>query len=563
MMKEHRRVRKWIPGTLLFLLFALLFSGAAAAKEPVLFVSPTGEYSQQAIRWNSVDRKGYYLFLPGNTDPAALRLCFSGAEKAELNGAELTGNETADILQEHNEIRFDGRKAISFEVMRGSPGLPVLYITTKTGKLDKIHKSRKTKEPGTLYMEDGAGKAVYDGNLAHMKIRGNSSANYPKKNYQIKLENGADLLGFGKAKRWILTGNWLDRSFIRNQVTYDLADYAGLPYTPEHCQAELYVNHEYAGLYLFSEKVEINEGRIDIRDLEKETEKLNDKELSSYKKRTRENRTGSSWKAFRIPNNPEDITGGYLIEYERQKGRYKAEPSGYTTRRNIFLIIKSPEYVSTEQAVYIGTFMQGFENAIFAADGTDPGTGKHYSEFVDMDSLVLKYMINEFSQNYDGNISSEFFVKPPDSVSTVAFAGPVWDMDNTYGAYAQKYNKDEIMSPGGLFIGNASRTRYWWPNLYRHDDFRLRVREMWEGRFGRGVKILLGQEEDPEGKLKSLDRYADEIAASARMNFALYPFMKNDWSVVHTGKDFEENFAYLKDFITQRTAYLADTWAGN
>jgi hypothetical protein len=86
---------------------------------------------------------------------------------------------------------------------------------------------------------------------------------------------------------------------------------------------------------------------------------------------------------------------------------------------------------------------------------------------------------------------------------------------------------------------------------------------MWEGRFGRGVKILLGQEEDPEGKLKSLDRYADEIAASARMNFALYPFMKNDWSVVHTGKDFEENYAYLKDFITQRTAYLADTWAGN
>lgn len=547
---------------MLLLLLLVLASGAAAAKEPVLFVSSTGEYTPEAIRWNYVDGKGYYLFLPGNTDPAELWLCFDGAETAELNGTELAGNDTADILLEHNEISFNGKKAIPFEVMRGSPNLPVLYITTKTGKMDKINKSRKTKEPGYLLMLDGAGETIYDGNLAHMKLRGNSSANYPKKNYQIKLEKGTDLLGFGKAKRWILTGNWLDRSFIRNQLTYDLADYAGLRYTPEHCQVELYVNHEYIGLYLFSEKVEINEGRIDVRDLEKETVKLNDKGLSSYKKRTKENRTGSSWKAFRIPNNPEDITGGYLIEYERQKGRYKAEASGYTTRRNIFLIIKSPEYVSVEQAVYIGTFMQGFENAIFAGDGIDPDTGKHYSAFVDMDSLVLKYMVNEFSQNYDGNISSEFFVKPPDSVSTAAFAGPVWDMDNTYGAYAQKYNKDEIMSPGGLFIGKASMTRYWWPNLYKHDDFRLRVKEMWEGKFGRGVRILLGQEEDPEGKLKSLDQYSDDIAASARMNFARYPFMKNNWSEISTGSTFDENTAYLKDFIEQRAAYLDGAWRG-
>ena len=34
-------------------------------------------------------------------------------------------------------------------------------------------------------------------------------------------------------------------------------------------------------------------------------------------------------------------------------------------------------------------------------------------------------------------------------------------------------------------------------------------------------------------KLKSLDQYSDDIAASARMNFARYPFMKNNWTTIY------------------------------
>jgi hypothetical protein len=558
-MKEYRQVIKRTAGAVLLLLLIVMVSGALAAG-PVFFVSPTGEYTQQAIQLTYVDGKGYYLFLPGNVNLSEWRIGFSGAETIELNGSALADKQSADILQEHNEIRFDRRRTVPFDVLRGSSDLPVLYITTESGKVSGIHHSKKNREAGYLYMEDASGKTEYDGNLTHIRIRGNSSVVYPKKNYQIKLEKGRDLLGFGKARKWVLTGNWLDKSFIRNQITYDLADYAGLPCTPEHQQAELYVNHEYMGLYLFSEKVEINEGRIDIRDLEKETEKLNDRELSAYRRKYRKLPGKANWKAFDIPNNPEDITGGYLIEYEWQKNRYKSEPSGYNTRRNVHLIIKSPEYATKEQADYVAAFMQGFENALQSEDGIDPDTGKHYSEFVDMDSLVLKYMINEFSQNYDGNISSEFFYKPEDSKSKVAFAGPVWDMDNTYAAYAQKYNKESIMKPTGLFIGKASGTRYWWPNLYKHEDFRQRIRELYRGRFSMGVKILLGAAEDPEGRMKSLEQYISEIAASAAMNFVRYPAMKYNWSEARTGSTFEENTAFLCDFIKQRAAYLESEW---
>ena len=145
-------------------------------------------------------------------------------------------------------------------------------------------------------------------------------------------------------------------------------------------------------------------------------------------------------------------------------------------------------------------------------------------------------------------------------MSKVAFAGPVWDMDNTYAAYAHNYNKDQISSPRGLFIAGAGENRYWWPNLYKHDDFRLRLRELYEERFRTAVQILFGQAEDPEGRLRSLDAYTEEIAASAEMNFVRYPFMKNPWSDIDTGATFADNIAYLRDFMQQRAAWLETAW---
>ena len=539
-------------------LAVLLFTGAAQADPDILYVSPDGQFSARAIGLTEADGR-YYLFLPGNIERSRLKIGFAPGSEVTLNGKTATGLETAADLAERNEITI-GQRKYTFDVMQGSKGLPALYITTETESLKQVHRSKKYKEAGFLTMTDGNGETVYDGALDHIKMRGNASTGYTKKNYQIKLETGTDMLGMGKAKKWILTGNWLDKSLIRNEMTYDLAEYIGMKYTPQRQQAELYINHEYIGLYLFSEKVEIQKSRIDIRDLEKETEKLNTEELSGYRKAVKQLAGEASYKAYRIPNDPEDITGGYLVEFEYIRSKYDQEPSGFRTKRNIGLVIKSPEYASEAQALYIYRFMQGFENAIFAADGIDPDTGKAYYEFVDINSLAMKYMINEFSQNYDGNSSSEFFYKPADSESGKAYAGPVWDMDNTYADYAQEYNLQQIVSPGHLFIGEANRARYWWPNIYKHREFIGTVQELYEGAFGRGVRIILGEEKDHSGILRSLDEYGAAIADSAAMNYARYPAMAYGTGIVQTGKNPEENIEYLRTFIRGRREYLEDVW---
>ena len=49
-MKHDSHTRRQAAGTILFLLLLALFACARAAKAPVLFVSPDGEYGPRAIR---------------------------------------------------------------------------------------------------------------------------------------------------------------------------------------------------------------------------------------------------------------------------------------------------------------------------------------------------------------------------------------------------------------------------------------------------------------------------------------------------------------------------------
>ena len=382
---------------------------------------------------------------------------------------------------------------------------------------------------------------------------------FKKKSYQIKLAKGTDLLGMGKAKKWILTGNYRDKSYLRNQIMLDLAAAVGLDYTPAHISAELYINHEYRGLYLFSEKVEIDKDRVAVANLEKATEKLNNTPLGEFSIVGKKKSTKGAFKAYDIPNEPEDITGGYLVEFERYSARYRQESSAYTTRKGNILVVKSPEYTSVAQMNYISSLFQSFENAIMAENGNDPDTGKHYTEIADADSLALRYMIEEISENYDGNSSSQYFYKPADSVSTKIFAGPVWDYDSTFGSYAAKHNAKNVLNPAYLWIANGDRTA-WYPALYRHQDFRDLVACLWEERVKGAVEVLLGlRPSDSEG-LQSIDQLQKSIQDSAAMDRKRWPRPEVSDTVAQTGGPFDVNIKFLKDYLKNRYDFLNSTW---
>lgn len=560
--REDKGVTKrWMAGLLSALCVLSACVGLAA---PELRVRQGGNgfavlaMEEESIRWwNSEDDGQYYLFLPAAADAGTLEVhC---AAEVRLDGEVVPPGGTTDAFAPGVEVPVQvGENSYSVRVMQ-SAKIPAMFIHTENGSLEAIHADRNHRETGEMRLVDADGIEIYDGALRQLKGRGNATFEYPKKSFQLKLEDKADLLGMGKARTWVLLANYGDYSLLRNRLTYDLARAAGLAYTPEGRNVDLYVDGEYRGNYLLAEKVEIDPERVDIFDLEEATEAANERPLAEYaaygSKKSREN----TEKGHQIPNNPPDITGGYLLELDYPV-RYGREASGFVTRRGQSVVIKSPEFASEAQVGYIRSLMQGLETALRAEDGIDPRSGKHYTDIVDLDSFVRKYLVEEVVKNYDGNKSSLYFYKPADAVSTKLFAGPVWDYDSSLGNFAKDHNP-QFASPTIVDIGtDTAKKSYLFPAAYRRPDFYQEAVRTYHQVFVPILETLLG-EGAGDGDLRSIDQMAAELEASAAMNQARWPIFIRGSHPVDTGDTFQENIEYLKDFIAGRTAFLSETWS--
>lgn len=140
-------------------------------------------------------------------------------------------------------------------------------------------------------------------------------------------------LEWAREKGWCLLANYADRSLLRNRIVYNLAEETGIPFTMDSRNIDLYINGDYMGSYLITEKIEIGKTRVNITDLEDATSKANDNaDLETYEQKGTNDYKAGTQKWVDIPNDPEDITGGYLLELELGE-RYKDETSGFVINR--------------------------------------------------------------------------------------------------------------------------------------------------------------------------------------------------------------------------------------
>lgn len=151
------------------------------------------------------------------------------------------------------QISLAGGKSVSVNIVK-SAEIPAMFIQTASGTLDKVHANKDNKEKGTMALVKADRSVDFDGNLKQIKGRGNSTWGFAKKPYNIKLENSSDLLGMGKGKGWCLLANYADRSLLRNRIVYNLAEETGIPFTMDSRNIDLYINGDYMGSYLITEK---------------------------------------------------------------------------------------------------------------------------------------------------------------------------------------------------------------------------------------------------------------------------------------------------------------------
>lgn len=311
--------------------------------------------------------------------------------------------------------------------------LPVLNITTEDNA-PIVSKDDYLDASLTLATE---GETTIEGEL-EIRGRGNSTWEMPKKPYRLKLKDSTSLLGMPASKHWVLLANYSDKTLMRNDITFKLSELMGMEYTPRSRHITLNLNGEYQGVYQLVEHIRIGADRVNIPEL-----KVGDTALDK-------------------------ITGGYLIEIDDRRGEDFCTDS---SRTGMVFCLSNPESLLetewTAQREYIENYITDTESAIFEDNFTNPDTG--YAAYIDVDSMINYYIINELFRNVDGNLRlSTFLYKKRDGK---LFFGPLWDFD---------------LAIGNVDYGNADltegwhiKTAPWFERLFEDPAFVNKVKTRW------------------------------------------------------------------------------------
>ena len=424
--------------------------------------------------------------------------------------------------------------------------LPSLYINLPPEQFDSILNDRDQEFPAEALLITADNDTLYDDYLSHIKTRGNTTFKKAeaKKSFTIKLPKKRSWLGLDKSQHFVLLANTFDDSHIRNAIAFDLAHDVGL-LAPHYAYLSLYINREYKGLYQITNKIEVSKHTLNLTDLDKLNKRVNPQPLKEYVQFSdSSDKQIDLRKGALLACDPEDITGGYLLDLCGADRIYVKSPSGFASDAGDYIRIRSPKYASPAEVNYIATFYNSMEAAITSDDGYNPETNKHYSEYIDTESFALVYLINELLLNQDGGLSSSFLYKDSDSIDSRLYAGPIWDFDRSIGNTI--HSDLELIMPNELFV-NVKHGKTTWSHshgiffyLCKHEDFQEMVKKLYYQKISPSCHKYI--------ESGTIDSLVDCLSEDADRDSRLYGTRRNmDYHSV-TGKTL--------DFLQKRLAFL-------
>jgi len=339
--------------------------------------------------------------------------------------------------------------------------------------------------------------------LDYIRGRGNSTWYADKRPYKIKLEKSTDFFGMGKNKHWILLANHYDVSLLRNKITYWLGTELGMKFTPQCVFVNVVMNNQYLGSYYLCEQIRVGKSRVDIDDLEAD---------EASKNAT----TGSA------------ITGGYLLGMSPYTSNDE-QSQQFATKMGNQYVIQSPgfeDYFNEAQYNYIAGYVQSTEDAIYGDDFKD-SKGVRYSEYMDVNSAVDYYWVQEISSNGDayGSSSTNLYKERNGKL----FWGPLWDFD--YVAWGNLDKNTE---------GFNKTTATWFERLMQDKEFTDKLISRWSF-----IKGKLAEAYKDGGQL---DKYAAQLYNSQKANYNVNNIFDGDWSegiIGATGGALQDEVVYV------------------
>jgi spore coat protein CotH len=381
----------------------------------------------------------------------------------------------------------------------------------------------------------------YDG-IIGIELRGSTSQSlFEKKSYGIELwdNNGEDIsasiFGLPEEEDWILNGPYSDKSLIRNVLIYELSNDIGR-YAARTRMCDLYINNEHQGMYVFMEKLKRDNARIDIS-------KLNPEEISG-----------------------EDLTGGYILKIDKATGNGSgtdtynsfnsfASPYDVNGMRNgaiqTHFLYEYPkaEDIVTEQKAYIQRYISDFETALASNNYTDPLEG--YAAYIDVESFIDFFILNEFAHNPDAYRLSTYMYKDKNEKLHM---GPIWDFNIAFGNsdFCVGGEPDTwVFEYNDTCPNDAWLVTFWWKRLLSDSNFSDRLK-------ARYAELRMTTLSIPNVYSK-IDKHSQllEDTGSSYRNFNQWDILGDYvWPNRFVGDTYTEEVDYLKDWIQQRVDWM-------
>ena len=422
----------------------------------------------------------------------------------------------------------------------GNSNLPLIIIDTDGESIPdepKITSRMKIIYHGEgelNYMDDTAN--VYNGWIG-IEVRGQSSqALFPKDSYTVETRDslGEDLkvplLGMPKESDWVLYAPYSDKSLLRNAVSYHFARKMG-SWAPGFRFCEVYLNGDYQGIYLLTEKIKRDNDRLDIE------------------------------KTFETHNAGDSLTGGYILRVDKIDELTEDIDYFYTSPEYIYPESRSyafsyyyPEAhkITPQQKEYIQNFIFKAESMLNSPNFKDEQNG--YYQYFDLNSFADHQIIKEFGNDVDSYRYSAYFYKNADSKDPRLYAGPVWDHNLCFG----NVNFSETARSTDVFrytnIGtNSGKCMHWW--------YRMMEDDYYVSRLHRRYTDYRDNFFSNEAVMDYIDEQIAYLSDAISRNFNRWPIIgKEIWPNFFVGDTYEEEIFFLKSWILLRFDFLDSHW---
>lgn len=241
-----------------------------------------------------------------------------------------------------------------------------------------------------------------------------------KNGYFLKFNNNISLFNEPKGTTWRLLPNLNDMTFLHNQTAFFMGRISKLEYTPRAHYVDMFMNSRFFGNYVMTERPDLTEERVNI---------------------------GSDGFILNIGS---DEAGQYFY------GTYLERP----------VTVMAPGSPSAEYVSYANDFVVKAENALFSSNFTDENAG--WQKYMDMDSFVDWYLINEIARNQDGAFSKNCLMNLARGGKLKM--GPLWDFEKAFGNTTKK-------EPAEGFVIKGVK---WYERLFQDPAFVAKVKERFD-----------------------------------------------------------------------------------